>query len=191
MVLSSLFATDCAGATRLKNMAPTRRFIIASSDGAGLVESTSHGSQPAKKGDVPRRIGRTKGGLNSKLHAVCDGQGRPLIMLLSEGKMSDYRGAALMLKVLPKAKALLADKEYDADWFRDALADRKITACIPSRANRKVPILHDPVLYKKRHKIENIFGKLKDWRRIHTRYDRCAHTFFSSICIAAAVIVWL
>ncbi|MGZ2453183.1 transposase [Rhizobium ruizarguesonis] len=155
------------------------------------MESTSHGSQPAKKGDVPRRIGRTKGGLNSKLHAVCDGQGRPLIMLLSEGKMSDYRGAALMLKVLPKAKALLADKEYDADWFRDALADRKITACIPSRANRKVPILHDPVLYKKRHKIENIFGKLKDWRRIHTRYDRCAHTFFSSICIAAAVIVWL
>ena len=50
-----------------------------------------------KKGPVPRRIGRTKGGLNSKLHAVCDGQGRPLIMLLSEGQMSDYKGAALML----------------------------------------------------------------------------------------------
>ena len=108
--------------------------------------------------------------------------------LLSEGQMSDYRGAALMLKAVPNAKALLADKGYDADWFRDALADRKITACIPSRANRKVPIPHDPVLYRKRHKIENMFGKLKDWRRIHTRYDRCAHTFFSSICIAAAVI---
>ena len=77
--------------------------------------------------------------MNSKLHAVCDGQGRPLIMLLSEGQMSDYRGAALMLKAVPNAKALLADKGYDADWFRDALADRKITACIPSRANRKVP----------------------------------------------------
>ena len=57
-----------------------------------------------KKGPVPRRIGRTKGGLNSKLHAVCDGQGRPVIMLLSEGQMSDYKGAALMLPVLPKAK---------------------------------------------------------------------------------------
>ncbi|CDM61803.1 transposase [Rhizobium favelukesii] len=74
---------------------------------------------------------------------------------------------------------------------RNALADRRITACIPSKANRKVPIPHDVVLYKQRHKIENMFGKLKDWRRIHTRYDRCAHTFFSSICIAAAVIFWL
>lgn len=105
--------------------------------------------------------------------------------------MSDYKGAARMLHAFPKAKTLLADKGYDADWFRDALAQRKITACIPSRANRKAPISHDPVLYKKRHKIENMFGRLKDWRRIHTRYDRCAHTFFSSICIAAAVIFWL
>jgi putative transposase len=56
--------------------------------------------------------------LNSKLHAVCDGQGRPLIMLLSEGQMSDYKGAALMLTALPKAKELLGDKGYDADWFR-------------------------------------------------------------------------
>ncbi|MBX5000949.1 IS5 family transposase [Rhizobium lentis] len=144
-----------------------------------------------KKGMFPRRIGRTKGGLNSKLHAVCDGHGRPLILLLSEGQMSDYKGAAQMLHAFPKAKTLLADKGYDADWFRDALAQRKITACIPSRANRKVPIPHDPTLYKKRHRIENMFGRLEDWRRIHTRYDRCAHTFFSSICIAAAVIFWL
>ena len=96
-----------------------------------------------------------------------------------------------MLHALPEAKTLLADKGYDADWFRAALAERKIDACIPSRSNRKVPIPHDPALYRKRHKIENMFGRLKDWRRIHTRYDRCAHTFFSSICIAAAVIFWL
>lgn len=86
-----------------------------------------------------------------------------------------------MLKVLPSPKALIADKGYDADWFREALANRDITACIPSRANRKVPIPHDPVLYKHRHKIENMFGKLKDWRRIHTRYDRCAHTLVAGI----------
>jgi transposase len=55
----------------------------------------------------------------------------------------------------------------------------------------KVVIPYDPALHKKRHKIENMFGRLKDWRRIHTRYDRCAHTFFSTICIAAAVIFWL
>jgi transposase len=77
------------------------------------------------------------------------------------------------------------------DWFRQALAERGITACIPSKSNRKNPIEHDRVLYRQRHKIENMFGRLKDWRRIHTRYDRCAHTFMSAICIAAAVIFWI
>ena len=112
-------------------------------------------------------------------------------MLLSEGQMSDYKGAALILKALPKAKELLADKGYDAGWFRQALAERGITACIPSKSNRKKPIAHDRVLYRQRHKIEIMFGRLKDWRRIHTRYDRCAHTFMSAICIAATVIFWL
>lgn len=112
-------------------------------------------------------------------------------MLLSEGQVSDYKGEALMLDAFPKATALLADKGYDTDWFRAALADCKISACIPSKTNRKVQIPHDTTLYRQRHKIENMFGKLKDWRRIHTRYDRCAHTFMSAICIAATVIFWL
>ena len=129
--------------------------------------------------------------MNSKLHAVCDGAGRPLVMLLSEGQMSDYKGAALMLDALPQAKVMLGDKGYDANWFRHALTERGIVACIPSKTNRKKPLAHDQILYRQRHKIENMFGKLKDWRRIHTRYDRCAHTFFSAICIAAIVIFWI
>lgn len=76
---------------------------------------------------------------------------------------------------MPPAKALLADRGYDANWLRDALAERQTQACIPSKSNRKIQIPHDRVLYRKRHRIENMFGKLKDWRRIHTRYDRCAH----------------
>jgi len=88
--------------------------------------------------------------------------------------MSDYKGAALMLPALPKATELLADKGYDADWFRAALAKRGVAACIPSKSNRKVAIPYDAVLSRQRHKIENMFGRLKDWRRIHTRYDRCA-----------------
>ena len=75
--------------------------------------------------------------------------------------------------------------------IRNALAERGIVACIPSRANRKVTIPHDRTLYRQRHKVENMFGRRKDWRRIHTRYDRCAHTFFSAICIAATVIFWI
>jgi transposase len=112
-------------------------------------------------------------------------------MLLSEGQMSDYKGAALMIDALPKAKALFGDRGYDADWFRDALTARGITPCITSRANRRTHIVHDKSFYRQRHKIENMFGRLKDWRRIHGRYDRCAHTFMSAICIVAAVIFCL
>ena len=164
------------------------RQAAAGDDRRHASEGASYSRKPFKKGPVPRRIGRTKGGLNSKLHAVCDGNGRPLVMLLSEGQMSDYKGAALMLPAMPKAKELLADKGYDADWFRAALAKRSIAVCIPSKSKRKVAIPYDALLYKQRHKIENMFGRLKDWRRIHTRYDRCAHTYFSAICIAAALI---
>jgi transposase len=96
-----------------------------------------------------------------------------------------------LLSTLPSAKVLLADRGYDANWFRDALADKGIKACIPSKLNRKMQIPHDRVLYRKRHKIETMFGKLKDWRRIHTRYDRCAHTFMSAIAIAAIFIFWI
>jgi transposase len=70
------------------------------------------------------------------------------------------------------------------------LLDKNITPRIPS-TSRKVPIAYDQTLYSTRHKIENMFGRLKDWRRIHTRYDRCAHTFTSAICIAATVVFWL
>ena len=112
-------------------------------------------------------------------------------MLLSEGQMSDYKGAALMLPALPKAKELLADKGYDADWFRAALAKRGVVACIPSKSNRKVAIPYDAILYKQRHKIENMSVASKIGGESHTRYDRCAHTYFSAICIAAAVAFWL
>ena len=69
-------------------------------------------------------------------------------MLLSEGQMSDYKGAALMFDALPKTRAMLGDKGYDADWFRTALIAAGITPCIPSRTNRKVAIPHDKTLYR-------------------------------------------
>jgi transposase len=114
----------------------------------------------AKKGALPRRIGRTKGGLNSKLHAVCDKRGRPVVMLLSEGQRRDYKGAALMIDDLPQAKVLIGDRGCDADGFRQALIGMGITPCIPSKANRKVQIPHDAGLYRQRHKVEIMFGRL-------------------------------
>jgi transposase len=101
------------------------------------LKGASDGRQSAQKGDSPRLIGRTKGGLNSKLHAVCDG--RPVIFLLTEGELSDHKGAALIYPMLPDAETIIADKGYDSDAFRDALAGRGIAPCIPPRAKRRSP----------------------------------------------------
>ncbi|ABB76059.1 putative transposase [Nitrosospira multiformis ATCC 25196] len=90
--------------------------------------------------------------MNSKLHAVCDGRGKPVALLLSEGQMSDYKGAALLLPALPKAKELRGDRGYDADWFRAALRQKGITACISPKKNRKTRLKYDRELYKRRHR---------------------------------------
>lgn len=129
--------------------------------------------------------------MNTKLHALCDNLGRPVRLLITEGQRSDFKGADVLLIDLPRAKAVLGDKGYDSDKIRSMLADQDITPCIPPTRNRKTTIEYCKSLYKSRHKVENLFAKLKDWRRIATRYDRCAHTFRSAIYLAATVIFWL
>jgi len=108
-------------------------------------------------------------------------------MMLSAGQMNDQKGANILAPLLPPARELIADRGYDSNPFRAALAERGIAACIPTKKNRKQPIPHDPTLYRQRHRIENMFGRLKDWRRIATRYDRCATIFFGAITLAAIV----
>ncbi len=129
--------------------------------------------------------------MNSKLHTVVDGLGRPIRMVLSAGQISDYDGARALVGDLPAAETLLGDRGYDANWFRNALEQNGISPCIPSRMSRKVPIPHDKVLYRRRHKIENTFARLKDWRRVATRYDRCPDVFLSACALAAVVMFWL
>jgi len=113
------------------------------------------------------------------------------VLLLTEGQVSDYRGAATMLPALPPAPLLIADRGYDADWFRQALREQGIKPCIPARSGRNKAIRHGKALYRQRYKIEIMFGRLKDWRRVAMRYDRCAHTFMSAITLAATVLFWL
>lgn len=103
-------------------------------NGCNLFESTPYGFQLAvKKGGDGRLIGRTKGGMNTKLHAVTDTQGRPIRLHVTAGQISDYTGAAALLDNLPKVDWLLADRGYDADWFRKRLKDKEIKPCIPGR----------------------------------------------------------
>lgn len=125
----------------------------------------------AKKRGSKRLIEQTRGGMNSKLNVVCDSKGRPIQMYLSAGQTSDYIGAAGLLRLLPPVKCLLAGRGYDADWLHSALMDMNITPCIPAKKNQKVQMPHDAVLCKKGHKIENMFGGIKDWRRVAMRFD--------------------
>jgi transposase len=144
-----------------------------------------------KKGRADRLIGRTKGGMNTKLHAVTDANGRPISFFITAGQVSDYAGAAALLDELSKAKWLLADRGYDADWYRDALQAKGITPCIPGRKSRKKTIKFGKRRYKRRNRIEIMFGRFKDWRCVATRYDRCPMVLLSAIALAATVIFWL
>ena len=96
-----------------------------------------------------------------------------------------------MLPALPPANVLIGDRGYDSNPYRQALQVMGIEPCIPDRNNRLQTVTYDEDLYRQRNRIERMFGRLKDWRRIAMRYDRCANTFFSAICIAATVIFWL
>ena len=129
--------------------------------------------------------------MNTKLHAVTDAIGRPITFFMSAGQLSDYTGAAALLRELPEADWLIADRGYDADWFREALKDKEIKPCIPGRKKRKSPVKYDKRRYKRRNRIEIMFGQLKDWRRIATRYDRCPKVFLSAVALAATVLFWL
>lgn len=97
----------------------------------------------------------------------------------------------MLLSSLPKIDWLLGDCGYDADWFRDALKDNGIRGCIPVRKHCKSPVKYDKRRYKRRNHIKIMFGRLKDWRRVATRYDRCPKVFLSATAFAATVIYWL
>ncbi|SLN75598.1 Transposase DDE domain protein [Ruegeria meonggei] len=96
-----------------------------------------------------------------------------------------------LLSSLPNVDWLLGDRGYDADWSREALKDKGIRPCIPGRKQRKVTVKYDKRRYKRRNRIEIMIGRLKDWRRVATRYDRCPKVFLSAVTLAAIVIYWL
>ncbi|WP_170440224.1 IS5 family transposase [Ruegeria arenilitoris] len=147
-------------------------------------------SMAAKRGSG-RLIGRPKAGMNTKLHAICDSIGRPLNLFVTAGQVSDYIGFRALLSSIPNVDWLPGDRGYVVDWFRDAFTYEGIRACIPSRKQRNTPVKYDKRRNKRRNRIEIMFGKLKDWRRVATRYDRYSKIFLSAIALAATVIYCL
>ncbi|KIC42713.1 transposase [Ruegeria sp. ANG-R] len=126
--------------------------------------------------------------MNTKLHAICDSECRPLNLFVTAGQVSNYIGARALLSSLPDLDWLLGDRGYDIDWFREVLKDKGIRPCIPGRKQRKTSVRYGKRRYKRRNRIEIMFGRLKDWRRVATRYDRCPKVFLSAIALAATVI---
>ena len=143
-----------------------------------------------KKGEQTQAIGRSRGGRNTKIHAIADAKGRLLSILLSGGEAHDCPRAQRLIRRTKAAKKLLGDKAYDSAALRQWLNDRGTKAVVPNKSNRKQPFSFDKKSYKQRHRIENAFCRLKDFRRIATRYDRLARNFLASICLVAAIVWW-
>lgn len=116
--------------------------------------------------------------------------GRPVAFTLTAGNTHDLVGAGPLLQRAPRPRKLLADRAYDARKLRDWLDLRGCEAVIPSNPTRKHPHNHDREAYKQRNLIQRMFCRLKDFRRIATRYDKRPDTFLSGVFIVAAIVWW-
>ena len=111
--------------------------------------------------------------------------------MLTGGQIADCTAGELLLERMPKTSMLHGDKGYDSDAIRRQVEARGAMPNIPPKANRRWKNCFSPVLYRNRNAIERMFGRLKDFRRIATRYDRNANNFPAAVCIAATVSYWL
>jgi transposase len=135
-------------------------------------------------------IGRSRGGLSTKIHATVDALGNPTGFHLTPGQAHDLEGADILLKDIT-ADAVIADKSYDAqERVIEPLLKAGKAIVIPPRSTRHQQRGYDQHLYKARHLIENFFAKLKQYRCIATRYDKTAPTFLGALHLAASLI-WL
>lgn len=151
----------------------------------GQIDSTSckvHRAAYGKGGS----IGRSRGGANTKIHGLCDGEGRWIVLLLSPGQHADIRHAHALVEG-QSIERLVADKGYDSQAFRDHLVANSTTPVIPSRRRNRVQHPLDRSTYRRRHIIENGWLWLKDHARIALRRDKLDATFMAFVHFAAAI----
>ena len=135
-------------------------------------------------------LGRSRGGLTTKIHAVTDARGRPITLKLTAGQAHDGRSADDMLGTLGPGQALLADAAYDSNRLRARLKDIGAKAVIRPIPRRSTPPPLDRELYKRRNRIERFFSKLKHYRAIATRYEKHDANFLALVKLTATRI-WL
>jgi transposase len=162
-------------------------------DSDRCVDSTSikvhkDGANP-HGGQANQAIGRSKGGLTTKIHISVDGQGRPVAIEITPGQSGDAPEAIPLLERSGKWSTAIMDKAYDSDEIRDFIngGETEAEACIPPKSNRKTAIAFNKTTYKKRHVVENFFEVLKRVRRVGTRYDKTSASFLALINIWLAM----
>ena len=121
------------------------------------------------------------------MHALADAKGRLIAILLTGGEAHDCPVAERLIRRVKPPKRMLGDKAYDSAELREELDERGTKPVIPNRSNRRQPYRFSKRLYK----IESAFNRLKDFRRIATRYDRLARNYLASVCLAATLVWWI
>lgn len=135
-------------------------------------------------------MGRSRGGLTTKIHALVDAEGRPIRLKLTEGQAHDGNSARDMLDGIGAGTTLIADRAYDANWLRDAMAERGAWANVRPLTARKATLPFSTWVYRQRNAVERFFNKLKHFRAIATRYDKRDDNFLASVQLAS-IRIWL
>jgi transposase len=135
-------------------------------------------------------MGRSRGGLTTKIHALVDARGLPILLKLTEGQAHDGRSAADMLGSIQAGHILLADRAYDSDALRQTLAERGAWANVKPMPNRKNVPAFSSFLYRERNLVERFFNKLKHFRAVATRYDKRSDNYLAGVKLASARI-WM
>ena len=135
-------------------------------------------------------MGRSRGGLTTKIHALVDAEGLTIALKLTEGQAHDGKSAQDMLQQMQASQILLADRAYDSDAMRQALAERGAWANVKPMPNRKNVPAFSPYLYRYRNLVERFFNKLKHFRAVATRYDKRADNYLAGVKLAS-VRIWM
>ncbi len=135
-------------------------------------------------------MGRSRGGLTTKIHALVDASGLPIVLKLTEGQAHDGRSADDMLGSLVAGQILLADRAYDSDALRQTLAERGAWANVKPMPRRKNIPAFSAFLYRYRNLVERFFNKLKHFRAVATRYDKTPENYLAAVKLASARI-WM
>ncbi len=135
-------------------------------------------------------MGRSRGGLTTKIHALVDADGLPIALKLTEGQAHDGRSAADMLETISEGQILLGDRAYDSDGLRKSLAQRGAWANVKPMPNRVNVPAFSKYLYRQRNAVERFFNKIKHYRGVATRYDKRAENYLAGVKLASARI-WM